>query len=96
VVLMYDRTSTSATVNDCSHIMYMKKNRAIQNIPPTADALLQHSKRTALQARIWQACLCDSLPSYDPCQDLVSYDWGWKVDHDGNYARVWRSILEVS
>ena len=38
--LMYDRTSTCTLVNQCRRVLYTVKNRAIENIPPTADALL--------------------------------------------------------
>jgi len=90
VVLMYDRTSSCTTVNECRRILYTRKNRAIENIPPTADALLQHSKRAALQAHIWQVCLSATTPSYDPAE------WGWKVGEDGRYAPVWCSIPDIS
>jgi hypothetical protein len=68
VVLMYDRTSCCVGVNACRRMLYTKKNRAIENIPPTADALLQHTKRAALQARIWSDCLLCEAPNLLPAQ----------------------------
>jgi len=53
VVLLYDRTSMCTSVNECRRILYTKRNRAIENVPPTRDALVQHCKRAALQAHIW-------------------------------------------
>jgi len=90
VVLMYDRTSTCPSVNESRRIMYTRKNRAIENIPPTADALLQHSKRAALQAHVWQACLSVTMPTYDPTK------WGWKVAEDGSYIPVWCLMPDIS
>jgi len=90
VVLMYDRTSTSTAVNDCRRILYTRKNRAIENIPPTSDALLQHCKRAALQAHIWRDCLYANGPAYDPTE------WGWKVANDGGFAPLWCTIPDIS
>ena len=66
-------------VNACRRMLYTKKNRAIENIPPTADALLQHTKRAALQARIWSDCLLCEAPNLLPAQ------WGWKLAEDGGF-----------
>ena len=66
VVIMYDRVSPCATVNECRRVLYTKRNRAIENIPPTAHALLQHTKRAALQAHIWTDCLQSCAAKYEP------------------------------
>ena len=90
VVLMYDQTSACARVNDCRRLLYTRKNREIENIPPTSDALLQHCKRAALQAHIWRDCLCAEGPAYDPTE------WGWKVAEDGDFAPLWCTIPDIS
>jgi len=90
VVLMYDHTSTCAGVNECRRILYTRKNRAIENIPPTANALLQHSKRASLQAHIWKDCLSATA------EIRVPTDWGWKVAADDAFVPLWSSIPNVS
>ena len=50
VVLLYDRTSTSTTVNECRRNLFTK-GRLIHTIPPTEDALKQHIKRAMLQSQ---------------------------------------------
>ena len=57
VVLLYDVTSHSNSVNDCRRVLFIHKNRAIENIPPTESALCQHVKRATLQAIMWKRCL---------------------------------------
>ena len=66
VVLMYDRTSQCQRVNDVRKVLFAQKGRTLENIPPTADALLQHAKRVAYQAgHCWGQCLVSvpELPS---------------------------------
>ena len=90
VVLMYDGTSACANVNECRRILYTRRNRAIENIPPTGNALQQHCKRAALQAKTWMACLSATGPTYDPTR------WGWIMDADGCYTPHWSTIPDVS
>ena len=91
VVLMYDRSSPCEDINACRRCLYTKKNRAIENIPPTFDALLQHTKRAALQAHIWCDCLtANNASPYDFAQ------WGWKPCDDGGYEPVWCTLPEVA
>ena len=50
VVLLYARTSPHKLVNDARLALYFnKKNPNLEHIPPTADALLEHSKRAGYQ-----------------------------------------------
>ena len=57
-VIMYDRTSTCTSVNTARKDLFTRKGREIDNIPPTADALLQHAKRTVFQSgHCWGNCL---------------------------------------
>ena len=53
VVVLYDRTSPLISVNDTREELFCKINRSIERIPPTQDALLQHTKQTVYQAGIW-------------------------------------------
>ena len=54
VVLLYDRTSTEEGVNLARKQQFSKKGRAIDGLPPTRAALIQHSKRAAYHAgHLW-------------------------------------------
>ena len=53
-VLLYDRTSSIATVNEARRDLFCRNSRQIANIPPTKEALTQHVKRAVFQASyIW-------------------------------------------
>ena len=43
-VIMYDRTSTCTSVNTARKDLFTRKGREIDNIPPTADALLRRRR----------------------------------------------------
>ena len=58
VVLMYDQSSICRKVNDACKELFAHKERSIESIPPTADALFQHSKRSVYQSGYcWGQCL---------------------------------------
>ena len=90
VVLMYDRSSPCQNVNQCRRILYTRRNRSIENIPPTADALLQHTLRAALQAHIWTECLCPNAVNYSPA------DWGWKSVDGVRFEPLWSTLPDVT
>ncbi|KAG5900219.1 hypothetical protein JTB14_008101 [Gonioctena quinquepunctata] len=48
-VLMYDDNSQTETLNECRRVLYTQKNRSVENIPPTAEALRQHLRQAMLQ-----------------------------------------------
>ena len=52
-LLLYDKTSVLETVNEARRELFCKKNRNLENLPPTQDALAQHIKRVAYQESIW-------------------------------------------
>jgi len=73
VVLMYDRTSELQGVDAAKSDLVSKKSREIENVPSTAAALLEHTKRSAFQAgHIRGQCLVPKpfVPSPG--------DWGWE------------------
>ena len=43
VILLYDRTSNKANVNEARKQLFAQKGRAYDAIPPTRAALLQHT-----------------------------------------------------
>ena len=65
-MLLYDRTSLCQGVNDARKVLFAQKGRTLESIPPSADALLQHTARVAYQAgHCWGQCIVSNpdLPS---------------------------------
>ena len=90
VVFMYDRTSNCLDVNSCRRDLFVKKGRAMEALPPTFVALLQHSCRAAYQAgHIWAQSLVQQqqLPSPD--------DWGWTMVGEA-YLPHWTDLAEAA
>ena len=73
VVLMYDRSSTVASVDEARFDMFARKQRPYEAIPPTKAALLQHAKRAAYQA----GCILGQSTQPQPKAENPA-DWGWK------------------
>ena len=72
VVLLYDRTSLCQGVNDARKVLFAQKGRTLENIPPSADALLQHTARVAYQAgHCWGQCIVSNPDLPSPSE------WGW-------------------
>ena len=44
VVVLYDKTSSLSFVNEAREGLFCHKSRSIDNIPPTQDTLLQHTR----------------------------------------------------
>lgn len=51
VVFLYDAKSSHSNVNQCHRYLFTKKERAVESIPVTNDALQQHIKRVMLQIK---------------------------------------------
>ena len=52
IVLVYDKTSTSLSINQTRRELFCLKNVTMERMPPTQNALLQHTKRAVYQAFI--------------------------------------------
>jgi hypothetical protein len=90
VVLLYDKTSNCLDVNSARRHLFSKKGRQIENVPPTSEALLQHSKRAIYQGGfIWGQAdrPVQTLP--DPSA------WGWQFAA-GRWEPFWTSLPEAS
>ena len=90
VVLMYDRTSNCLDVNSCQRDLFVKKGHAMESLPPTFKALLQHTYRAAYQAGyVWRQSLVhqQQLPSPE--------NWGWKRVGE-TYAPHWSDFAEAA
>ena len=52
-VVLYDKTSALNSDNEARKKLFSEDNRAMDKLPPTQDALLQHVRRAVFQAGIW-------------------------------------------
>ena len=89
VVLLCDRGSTRASVNEARKQLFVQKGRQFYNIPPPEADLKEYVKRTAYQAdHVWGKALVPSpeLPS--------PQDWGWILE-DGMWKQYWTSQPEI-
>ena len=90
VILLYDRTSSETSVDEARKDMYCRKNRQIDNIPPTADALYHNTMRcTFIAGYVWGQSLV-----YTPVLPCPS-QWGWKREDDC-WEPHWTSLPPVS
>ena len=66
--LLYSRTLTFQSVNECRRLLFTKQCRQVDTIPPTKDALLQHIKCAVYQASLAQSfmsfCLLNFVMSF--------------------------------
>ena len=77
VVLLYDRTSIQGSINEA---LFTRKGRAIDAIPPTQAALMQHIKRAAYQAgHCWSQAMIPNPEIPSPS------DWGWSKKPEGGW-----------
>ena len=83
VILLYDRTSNLAKVNEARQELFSKKSRTLEKTPPTQAALLQHTKRAVYQGGyVWAQTI-----STQPVLPSPS-EWGWQRD-DKAWIPVW-------
>jgi hypothetical protein len=90
-VLLYDQRSDSFSVNETRKRLFCQENRAMEKLPPTQDALLQHARRAIFQAGIWTT-------STNSQQVLPSpHLYGWKKESGAStWIPVWTTIPEIS
>ena len=90
VVLLYDRTSLCQGVNDAMKVLFAQKRRALENIPPTADALLQHTARVAYQAgHCWGQCIVSKPKLPSPSE------WEWAKSESDAWRPRWTTLPEA-
>ena len=81
-ILLYDRTSTSTCINETRQLLFTRKGRQMQGLPPTKAALEQHIKRAVLQGvHDWGV-----LPSPG--------DWGWTWPE--KWEPLWTTLPQSS
>ena len=52
-VILYDKTSSLHHIDEARKEQFFQKGKTMERLPPTQDALLQHTKRVAYQAGVW-------------------------------------------
>ena len=88
---MYDRTCGEISVNAARKELFTKKKRPMDRIPPTADALLLHTKRAVLIAgHVWGNCLNPNSNVPDPSE------WGWEMRENNIWKPKWMSLPPAS
>ena len=91
VVLMYDKTSTSASVNETRLHLFARKGRDVNNIPPTRGALIQHVRRAVYQAGHCWSQVCKPIMNLP-----LPEGWGWTRHGSGKWTVVWSHLPEAS
>ncbi|KAG0714920.1 hypothetical protein GWK47_013186 [Chionoecetes opilio] len=62
-VIIYNKTSNLDSVNEACRELFSQKNRPMEKIPLTQEALLQHTLRAVYQAGIWATSdQCEQKP----------------------------------
>ena len=89
IVVLYDRTSPLSLVNDAREELFCKRNRSVDRLPPTQDALLQHTRRSLYQAGIWTT----STQGQQVVPSPEEFSW---TKSSSTWIPVWITIPEVS
>jgi hypothetical protein len=87
VVYLYSKNLETADVNEARKLLF-GMNQNMERIPPTCDALLQHTKRSIYQTGIWM------MASEEPNVPSPS-EFGWKIEND-KWTPLWITLPEVS
>ena len=54
VIWLYDKTADTNQINEIRYKLFVQKNSNTKNLPPTEDALIQHTRRVSYQVFIWK------------------------------------------
>ena len=85
-VILHHKVSTLLVV---SRELFCKKNKSLENLPPTQDALLQHARRAVFQTNIWTSSLQN-------IQDIPTpEDWGWRKQ-ENSWKPIWMTLPEAA
>ena len=90
VTLLYDQSSLLESVNDCRKALFATEGRSLEAVPPTHDALLQHTKHAIYQASCWRQSLIAQQILRDPNA------WGWHQEENGGFLIKWITIPQAS
>ena len=65
VIWLYDKTADTNQINEIRYKLFAQKNSNTKNLPPTEDALIQHTRRVSYQVFIWKWLICHHLLEMD-------------------------------
>ncbi|KMQ81601.1 hypothetical protein RF55_25812, partial [Lasius niger] len=83
-VILYDKNCEFDNVNEARKELFCQKTKSMEKLPPTKDALLQHSKRAAYQAGLW--CTSEHSQQHAPNPE----GWGWTQKADSaSWVPLW-------
>ena len=91
VVVLFSKTCSLTSVNTAREELFCCKNRKMDMIPPTQDALQQHVQQTVYQAGVWTTStqVHQMTPS--------TSDFGWSKDPLSQlWVPLWITIPDVS
>ena len=88
VIRIYDKNSPILQINDARLNLFAHKTRQIENIPPTQGALIQHTLRAILQARIWYQMTSKTIQEANPTE------FGW-VKTDNSFKPRWSNLPDI-
>ena len=90
-VVLYDKTSILGSVNEARRELFCQKNKTMEAIPPTQDALLHHCKRVSYQSGIW------STSNWNQQQTPSPQGHGWTMNEENSsWLPVWTALPVAS
>ena len=89
-VLLYNSKAKEDSVNECRQMLFAKKTRSTDKIPPTKNALFHHMERAQYQCGIWSTAT-DAQPSIPS-----PGEFSWEKSKDGSWTPTWMSVEPVS
>lgn len=90
VVLMYDRSSRTSSVDEARLDLFAKKQKPFDLLPPTQSSLKEHAKRAAYQAgHIWGQSVIREPETECPS------GWGWSKEDD-KWKILWTTLEPIS
>ena len=91
IVLLYDQSLSSETVNAARKYLFMHKNIHFDALRPTFTALTQHIFRAIYQAIIIWGQALEQQPVY-----LSPENWGWRSNGKCNWDIYWTELSAIS
>lgn len=88
-IILYDKSSSVTSINETRKKLFCHNNKAMERLPPTQDALLQHTRRAVYQAGVWTT----SLETHQRVPSPQDYAW---TKESGSWVPVWITAKEVS
>lgn len=83
VIITYDKHSETNDIDVCRMQLFAQKNRTVENLPPTMNALALHIKRCIFQAGFVWGNLCQPVVEL-PCPSK----WGWTLQNN-KWTPLW-------